>query len=95
MKKLVLGVSFLGLLASCNKIQPGSNHGVLRMEGGTERWSDDHKADNQSVAKDTAAATAQTPVAGDSTSAAKSIQNALDAKVKSKPNTDTSPQHAL
>lgn len=42
MKKLVLGVALASLVISCKKIQAGSNHAILKMEEGTERYTDDH-----------------------------------------------------
>ncbi len=41
MKKIILGVAVAGLVISCQKIQAGSNKGVMQMEHGVERYSDD------------------------------------------------------
>ncbi|MBU4538102.1 MAG: hypothetical protein L6264_05810 [Weeksellaceae bacterium] len=41
MKKIILGVALASLVISCKKIQAGSNKGVLKMEEGAERYSDD------------------------------------------------------
>ncbi len=91
MKKLVLGVAMMSLFVSCKKIQAGANHGVLKMEEGAERYSDDQMKDAVHAAKDTAATT----VATDSAGAAKLPANTLDQTVKTKPATDTAPQHSL
>ncbi|UOE42289.1 OmpA family protein [Chryseobacterium suipulveris] len=40
MKKIVLGIALASFVISCKKIQAGSNKGVLRMDEGTERYSD-------------------------------------------------------
>lgn len=41
MKKIILGVAIAGSVISCQKVREGSNKGVLKMEEGTERYSDD------------------------------------------------------
>ncbi|MBP6378373.1 MAG: hypothetical protein KA289_03245 [Kaistella sp.] len=43
MKKIILGVALASLVISCKKIQAGGNKGVLKMEEGAERYSDDVK----------------------------------------------------
>ena len=43
MKKIVLGVALASFVVSCKKIQAGGNKGVLKMEEGAERYSDDVK----------------------------------------------------
>ena len=43
MKKIILGVALASLLIICKKIQAGGNKGVLKMEEGAERYSDDVK----------------------------------------------------
>jgi len=45
MKKIILGVAFASVVVSCQKIQPGGNTGVLRMEEGAQRYSDDVMSD--------------------------------------------------
>lgn len=41
MKKIILGVALASLVISCQKIQEGSNKGVLKLDENTERYSDD------------------------------------------------------
>ena len=41
MKKIILGLAFASLVVSCKKIQAGSNKGVIKMEEGAERYTDD------------------------------------------------------
>ncbi len=41
MKKLVLGVAIASLVISCKKVAEGSNKGVIKLEEGTERYTDD------------------------------------------------------
>ena len=41
MKKIILGLAFASLVVSCKKIQASSNKGVIKMEEGAERYSDD------------------------------------------------------
>ena len=43
MKKIILVFACASFVVSCKKIQAGSNKGVLKMEEGTERYSDDVK----------------------------------------------------
>lgn len=50
MKKIILGIAVAGLALSCQKIQSGSNKGVLRMEDGVERWNQDEKTNTPSTA---------------------------------------------
>ena len=45
MKKIILGVAFASAVVSCQKIQAGGNLGVLRMEEGATRYSDDVMSD--------------------------------------------------
>jgi hypothetical protein len=45
MKKIILGVAISSLAISCQKMQAGGNKGVLRMEEGAERYSDDVMSD--------------------------------------------------
>jgi hypothetical protein len=41
MKKIILALAFASFVVSCKKIQAGSNKGVIKMEEGAERYSDD------------------------------------------------------
>ncbi len=50
MKKIILVVAIAGLAASCQKIQAGGNKGVLKMEKGVERYSDDVMSDEATAA---------------------------------------------
>lgn len=42
MKKIILGLALASFVVSCKKIQAGSNKGVIKMEEGAERYTDDH-----------------------------------------------------
>ena len=50
MKKVILAVAIAGLAISCQKIQAGGNKGVLKMEHGVERYSDDVMSDEATAA---------------------------------------------
>lgn len=50
MKKVILAVAIAGLAISCQKVQAGGNKGVLKMENGIERYSDDVMSDEATVA---------------------------------------------
>jgi len=50
MKKVILAVAIAGLAISCQKIQAGGNKGVLKMESGVERYSDDVMSDEATAA---------------------------------------------
>ena len=54
MKKIILGVAIAGLAISCQKIQAGGNKGVLKMEQGVERYSDDVMSDEATAAMNAA-----------------------------------------
>lgn len=43
MKKLVLCLALATVAVSCKKIQAGGNKNIIKMEEGTERYSDDHQ----------------------------------------------------
>lgn len=43
MKKIILVFACASFVVSCKKIQAGSNKGVLKMEEGAERYTDDVK----------------------------------------------------
>lgn len=88
MKKLVLGVALMGLLVSCKKIQAGSNHGLLKLEDGVERYSDDAKKAYAPEPVDSAKTTV-TPALPDSTAALKA--ESPEAAKAAAPSTDTAP----
>ena len=68
MKKIILGVAIAGLAISCQKIQAGGNKGVLKMEKGVERYSDDVMSDEATAAMNAADAKKSADMmAGDST----------------------------
>lgn len=50
MKKVILAVAIAGLAISCQKVQAGGNKGVLKMEEGVERYSDDLMSDEATEA---------------------------------------------
>ena len=50
MKKIILAVAIAGLAISCQKIQAGSNKGVLKMEPGVEHYTDDVMSDEATAA---------------------------------------------
>lgn len=43
MKKLVLCLALATVAVSCKKIQAGGNKNIIKLEEGTERYSDDHQ----------------------------------------------------
>ena len=47
MKKLILGVALASLVISCKKVQAGGNLGVLKVEDGQDRYSEDVMTDKQ------------------------------------------------
>ncbi|TXF79098.1 hypothetical protein [Chryseobacterium sp.] len=49
MKKIILGVLLAGTVMSCKKIQPGGNLGALKLEEGTERYSEDQPGSANTV----------------------------------------------
>ncbi|KIA90618.1 hypothetical protein [Kaistella jeonii] len=53
MKKVILVVAIAGLAISCQKIQAGGNKGVLKMEEGATRYSDDVMTDKPMTVKET------------------------------------------
>lgn len=70
MKKVILGVAIAGLALSCKKVQAGGNIGVLKMEAGTERYTDDVMSEK---AKEADAKTAEVGATADSTKKATSV----------------------
>jgi hypothetical protein len=43
MKKLIICLAIAAVAVSCKKIQAGGNHGVIKLEEGVERYSDDEQ----------------------------------------------------
>jgi hypothetical protein len=52
MKKILLVVAFASAIVSCKKVQAGGNIGVLRLEEGTTRYSDDVMTDGATAKTD-------------------------------------------
>ncbi|WHF52367.1 hypothetical protein QGN23_03585 [Chryseobacterium gotjawalense] len=50
MKKIILVVAIAGLAISCKKVPAGGNKGVLKMQDGVERYSDDVMSDEATAA---------------------------------------------
>ena len=50
MKKIILGAAIASLAVSCKKVPEGGNRGVLKMEKGVERYSDDVMSDEATAA---------------------------------------------
>lgn len=80
MKKLVICLALATVAVSCKKIQAGGNKGTLKLEEGTERYSDDpqgkahengHEAASMHVEETTAVKPEAQPSKTDSTSMAK------------------------
>lgn len=46
MKKIVLGIAIASLVISCKKVSAGGNLGRLKLESGSERYSDDVQGGN-------------------------------------------------
>ncbi|WP_034691213.1 hypothetical protein [Kaistella palustris] len=96
MKKIILGVALAGLLIGCKKVQAGGNLGVLKMEAGAERYSDDQMKEYKPEAN-TAPEMAAPSAAGDSTQVSATMTPTVktDSLKARKPATDTSPAHQL
>ena len=77
MKKIILVFACASFVVSCQKIQAGGNKGVLKMEEGAERYSDDVKG---TYVEAPAANVAETAVAQDSvrTADVKEVQITAD-----------------
>ena len=77
MKKIILVFACASFVVSCQKIQAGSNKGVLKLEEGAERYSDDVKG---TYVEAPAANVAETAVAQDSvrTADVKEVQITAD-----------------
>ena len=55
MKKLILGLAVATVVMSCQKVADGGNLGRLKLEEGTERYSDDEQEADGHAAADHAA----------------------------------------
>lgn len=71
MKKVFLGISIIAFAASCKEVPEGGNKGRLKLEAGTEHYSDDvqgHVVEEAAkvVVDSTATSTPVTPVVKDS-----------------------------
>ena len=79
MKKIILVFACASFVVSCKKIQAGGNKGVLKMEEGAERYSDDVKG---TYVEAPAANVAETAVAQDSvrTAEVKEVQITANSK---------------
>ena len=77
MKKIILVFACASFVVSCQKIQAGGNKGVLKMEEGAERYSDDVKG---TYVEAPSANVAETAVAQDSvrTAEVKEVQITAD-----------------
>ena len=77
MKKIILVFACASFVVSCKKIQAGGNKGVLKMEEGAERYSDDVKG---TYVETPAANVADSTVAQDSvrTAEVKEVQITAD-----------------
>ena len=77
MKKIILVFACASFVVSCQKIQAGGNKGVLKMEEGAERYSDDVKG---TYVEAPAANVAESAVAQDSvrTADVKEVQITAD-----------------
>ena len=77
MKKIILVFACASFVVSCKKIQAGGNKGVLKLEEGAERYSDDVKG---TYVEAPAANVAETAVAQDSvrTADVKEVQITAD-----------------
>ena len=71
MKKIILVFACASFVVSCKKIQAGGNKGVLKLEEGAERYSDDVKG---TYVEAPAANVAETAVAQDSVRTAEVIE---------------------
>lgn len=95
MKKVILGVALAGLVISCQKIQAGGNHGVLKLENGVERYSDDVMTDAKPVDHE-AAKSADAMALADSTAVSMLPKTEVtkDSATAAKPAPDTAPAPA-
>ena len=82
MKKVILAVAIAGLAISCHKVQAGGNKGILKMEDGVERYSDDVMSDEATAAVNAAEAKKSAEMTA-SDSAKVSVQPATAVKTDS------------
>ncbi|MCD1117032.1 hypothetical protein [Chryseobacterium turcicum] len=47
MKKIVICLALATVAVSCKKIQAGGNKNIIKLEEGTERYSDDHQGGSE------------------------------------------------
>lgn len=88
MKKIILGVLLAGTVLSCQKVTEGGNLGVLKLEEGTERYSEDQPGSANFV--DAAPAHGEIARKTDSTAAS---HNATEPAKKDSVKGPTSPEH--
>ena len=67
MKKIILGIAVASFVVSCQKIQAGSNKGVIKMEEGAERYSDIEIGSTKVMPEDAKTESVVSAVAADST----------------------------
>ena len=92
MKKLIFGVAFASLVISCKKIQAGGNLGILKVEDGSDRYSEDEMKDAKMPVKEVAVKADSTMAKTDSTkSAGMSVASPKMKNVKIIPATLQSP----
>jgi len=72
MKKIILGVAVMSFVIGCQKVQPGSNKGVLKMEAGVERYNDDVMSDEATAKVEAIQAAKSLPA--DSTKSVQPVQ---------------------
>jgi hypothetical protein len=49
MKKIILGIALMSFVIGCQKVQPGSNKGVIKITDDVERYSDEEMSDEASA----------------------------------------------
>lgn len=81
MKKIVLGLSFVAVLASCQKVKEGSNKSVLRLDN-TSTEGFPYSADAQGVREKQLAPARTAAAAGVTGVAADSVRTATVEEVK-------------
>ncbi|MBW8360865.1 MAG: hypothetical protein K0M56_01615 [Kaistella sp.] len=89
MKKIILGVLLAGTVLSCKKVPEGGNLGVLKLEEGTERYSEDQPGSANFV---DAVPEAHGETAGKTDSTA-ATHNAVETAKKDSVKGPTSPEH--
>lgn len=55
MRKLIICLAIATVAVSCKKIQAGGNKNIIKLEEGTERYSDDHQGGAEAHGHETAA----------------------------------------